>query len=214
MYGSRTFLFILGYHEDYIIRRLHRNHASRPDTIALISQTPLTGALRRSYLNLEAYLVKIGLGSPKLIQVRLTDMDEVIPAISRELGKLPQPIILDLTGGDRLLATITLLVLLAARRQVEIYVQPETGEPLEVRIPHQIIKLTYNPLTEEKKKILQTIIENPGITVEELARIHSKTWKTMKNYVNQLKRNELVVQKGRRATLYPTQWARIVVQQQ
>lgn len=211
MYTHRTFLFILGYHEDYIIRRLHRSHATRLDAVVLISPAPLTGALKRAYLNLEAYLSKIGLNQPKLIQVPQTNIDETITTITRELRKQPQPIILDLTGGNRLLATITLLILLATKKQVEIYIQPETGEPWEIRIPHQIIKLIHNPLTEEKKKILQTIIENPGITIEELAKTHNKTPKTMKNYINQLKRNELIIQKGRKAAVYPTQWAKLII---
>lgn len=210
MHSYRTFLFILGYHEDYITRRLHRNHATKLDTIALITPSPLTGAVRRAYLNLEAYLSRIGLDPPKLIQVPQTNIDETITTITRELRKLPQPIILDLTGGNRLLATITLLILLATRKQVEIYIQPETEETWEIRIPHQIIKLIHNPLTEEKKKILKTIIENPGITIEELAKTHNKTPKTMKNYINQLKRNELIIQKGRKAAIYPTQWAKLI----
>jgi len=211
LYTHRTFLFILGYHEDYIIRRLHRSHATRLDAIVLISPSPLAGALKRAYLNLEAYLSKIGLNQPKLIQVPQTNIDETITTITRELRKQPQPIILDLTGGNRLLATITLLILLATKKQVEIYIQPETEEPWEIRIPHQIIKLIHNPLTEEKKKILQTIIENPGITIEELAKTHNKTPKTMKNYINQLKRNELIIQKGRKAAVYPTQWAKLII---
>ncbi len=207
---ERTFLFILGYHEDYITRRLHLSHASRSDEVALITPYPLTGALKRAYYNIEIHLSKIKLKPPKQIPVPTTNTDKAIEIIAEETRKLPEPIILDLTGGDRLLSTLTLLTLLLTRRQVELYIQPETGEPWEIKIPKQVITLIYNPLSPEKQNILKTITQNPGITIQELAQIHNKTTNTIRIYITQLKRLELVIQKGRKASIYPTKWAKII----
>ncbi len=207
---ERTFLFILGYHEDYITRRLHLSHAGKYDEIAIITPHPLTGAYRRAYYNIEIHLSKIKLKPPKQIPVPTTNTDKAIEIIAEETMKLPEPIILDLTGGDRVLTTLTLLTLLLTRRQIEIYIQPETGEPWEIKIPRQVITLIYNPLSPEKQNILKTITTNPGTTIQELATIHHKTPNTIKTYITQLKKLELVIQKGRKATLYPTKWAKII----
>ncbi len=153
--------------------------------------------------------MKLNLPQPQVHEINLEDTAQALTQLTTTIASQHPPIITDLTGGPKTLAILTLLALIITRKPADIYIQPTPENPTTTHIPRQIIELIHNPLTPEKQRILQTIIENPGTTIQELAQQHQKTPKTIKNYTTLLKHYNLVTQKGRKAALYPTKWAKI-----
>ncbi len=212
MPAKRTFIITLGYHEDYILRRIHENHATPNDTIIILAPQNPQPLTQTAIENLKAYTKKLQLPPPQITKINTEDTALALTQLTQTIAKQTPPIIIDLTGGPKTLAILTLLATIITRKPATIHIQPTPENPAPTHIPQEIIELTHNPLTHEKQRILQTIIENPGITIQELAQQHQKTPKTIKNYTTLLKRYHLVIQKGRKAALYPTKWAKIATQ--
>ena len=206
---KRTFIFTLSYHEDHILRRIHENRATRNDQIIIIAPQNPTPPTRVAIENLKAYTMKLGLPQPQVNHVNLEDTAQALAQITEIIASQTPPIIADLTGGPKTLSLLTLLAIIITRKPADIHIQPTPENPAPTHIPRQIIELINHPIPPEKQKILKTIIENPGTTIQELAQQHQKTPKTIKNYTTLLKHYNLVIQKGRKAALYPTKWAKI-----
>ncbi len=206
----RSFIFTLGFHEDYIERRLHESSATREDEIILFTAKPAIGGVLRAYESLKARAHSIGLRKPKLVELDCQDMAEAILQARKTIHQLPEPIIADLSGGMRVTIITVYTALLLENKKFKLYIQPEGSMELHINIPSQIIELIRNPLTQEKKKTLKTIMENPGITVREIAETLGKKEKTILNHLTELKKKQLVKIKGRSRGLYPTKWAKTI----
>ncbi|GAY25378.1 CRISPR locus-related DNA-binding protein [Desulfurococcaceae archaeon AG1] len=92
---------------------------------------------------------------------------------------------------------------------------PELVE-LSIEDPEDIISSaldtiqTLEELTEEKRRILETIVRNPGITPPQLARIMRKSEKTIANHITELKKQNLVITRGKTNNIHPTKLGTII----
>ena len=202
----RTFVFTLGFHEDHVIRRLHAHNALREDHIVVFTVRPVATAVKRAFDGLKGFTSRAGLRDPELIELPLNTPDAIYTIINT-LRDRPRPFIVDLSGGMRVLAVYVMTALLLMKEDADIYLQPETGTITETVIPKELFEFMRSPLTPTEIEVLKEISNNPGITISELAKATSKSEKTIRNMLARL-RKLLVVQKGRRAGLYPTKWVK------
>ncbi len=202
----------MGFHEDHIVRRLHQSSASVDDDIIVFTVKPIQGAVKRAFEGLVGYTRSVRLKYPELVEVPLASTPEALKIIVDVLSGKQEPFIVDLSGGMRALGVLVLTALLVMNIKADIYVQPEAGDVNEVKIPKELFEYLEKPLTIEEQSILREIIMNPGITIEELAARQGKSVRTIRNSLTRL-RKLLVVQKGRKAGLYPTKWTQILTPQ-
>jgi len=207
-----TFIFTLGFHEDHIVRRLHQSSATIDDEILVFTAKPAQGAVKRAYEGLIGYTRSVRLRYPKLVEVPLESTPEALKIIIEALGDKQEPFIVDLSGGMRAIGILVLTALLIMKVKADIYIQPEAGEVNEVKIPKELFEYLEKPLTIEEQNILREIVMNPGITIEELATKQRKSPRTIRNTLTRL-RKLLIIQKGRKAGLYPTKWTQIITPQ-
>ncbi len=207
----RSYVFTLGFHEDYIERRLHQTSAKPDDVVVLFTGKPAIGGVKRAFESLRARSLSIGLPEPKLIELEYEEPSKALYQAKQVINALPEPIIADLSGGMRVIVIIVYTALLLEGKHFELYMQPEGSMHMHLHIPRGIIHCIRNPLSKEKMEILKIIMENPGITVKELAQTVGRKEKTIINHMIELKKLNLVVQKGKLAGLYPTQWTPTII---
>jgi len=185
------------------------SRASREDTIVLFTCKPAVGAVIRAYEGLKLRTSSLGLSTPKLVEISCENPAEAISEARKIIKELPEPIIADLSGGMRLAVIIVYTALLMENKAFELKMQSESEPPIQMEIPYPILKLLKTPLSKEKKQIILEIMKTPGITVKELAEKLGKKEKTIANHIAELKKHQLVVQKGKYSGIYPTKWAKI-----
>jgi len=205
----KSYVFTLGFHEDYIERRLYMTKASREDVIVLFTCKPAVGAVIRAYEGLKLRTTSLGISQPLLVEISCDNPAEAISEARKIIRELPEPIIADLSGGMRIAVILIYTALLLENKEFELKMQSESEPAIEAEIPYPIIKLIKNPLSREKQEILAEIMKNPGITAKELALKLGKKEKTILNHIAELKKHQLVVQKGKYSGLYPTKWTKI-----
>ncbi len=206
----KTYLFPIGFHEDFIFRRLHKTKALPEDKIIIYTCKPVVGGVKRALENLKAHLIGMGLGEPEIIELECFNIPDSIYKVRTTLPRDAEEIILDLSGGMRVLDIILYTALILERKPFTTYFQPESGEPLEAKIPKHITPHLWTQLTPEEKQILETIQENPGITTQELAEKLGKKPKTIQNQLTKLRRKGLITKKGRNPNIYPTPWTKAI----
>ena len=207
----KSYVFTLGFHEDYIERRLYQTKAQPEDTIVLFSGKPIVGGVRRAYESLKARNLSIGLPEPKLIELEYEEPSKALQQARQVISGLKEPIIADLSGGMRVIVIIVYTALLLERKHFELYIQPEGSMHLHLHIPKEIIQCIKHTLSKEKQEILKTIMKHPGITTKELAQTLKKKEKTIINHIVELKKLNLVAQKGKLAGIYPTKWTPVII---
>jgi CRISPR-associated protein Csa3 len=207
-----TYIFTLGYHEDYIIRRLHMNKADASDKIYVVTVKPLTGTSLKAFDNLEAYCMRLGLQKPVLVEIDVRSegrefldlLDELIDVVLYA----EEPLVIDVSGGMRILGLTLYTAALVTGKRAVLYISPE-NEPIEYRIDLEEIKTLATELTEEKKQVIEAVLRNPGTTIPEIAKELNKSEKTITNHINTLKKQRLVAAKGKRNNLYLTKLGKI-----
>ena len=117
--------------------------------------------------------------------------------------------VLGLLGGMRYLIVFTLVALILSGRSATI-IYPEGGEVPEVTIPKVVVGTLRKLPTEAELRVLKEVAASPGITDEEVAERIGRKVKTVKNVVSELAKSGLVVRKGRRGGLYPTEWGALI----
>lgn len=205
----KSYVFTLGFHEDFAERRLYMTKAGRDDVIVLFTCKPAVGAVIRAYEGLKLRTSSLGLKTPKLVEISCEKPAEAISEARKTIRQLPEPIIADLSGGMRIAVILVYTALLMENKVFELKMQSESEPAIEAEIPYPVIKLIKNPLSKEKQQIVREAIRNPGITVKELAEKLGRKEKTIVNHVAELKKHQLIVQKGRYSGIYPTEWAKI-----
>lgn len=208
---GRSYVFTLGFHEDYIERRLHLTRAQPEDSIVLFTGKPIIGGVKRAYESLRARTLNIGLSEPKLVELEYEDPAKALYQARQVISSLSEPIIADLSGGMRVIVVIVYTALLLEGKHFELYMQPEGSMHIHLYIPRGVIQCIRNPLSREKQEILRIVKSKPGITVKELAQILGRKEKTIINHIIELKKLNLIVQKGKLAGIYPTQWTQTVI---
>ena len=205
----KSYVFTLGFHEDFAERRLYVTKANRKDVIVLFTCKPAVGAVLRAYEGLKLRITSLGLKTPKLVEINCENPAEAISEARKIIRQLPEPIIADLSGGMRIAVILVYTALLMENKVFELKMQSESEPAIHMEIPYPILKLIKNPLSKEKQQIILETMRNPGITVKELAEKLGKKEKTIANHIAELKKHQLVVQKGRYSGIYPTKWAKI-----
>ncbi len=210
---ARLFIFPIGYHEDFILRRLAKCGASGDDRVFVITCKPYSLGTRSAFENLKARMLDLGYGTPLLIGLECSSPWDSILELENILSDRDgvEEVIVDLSGGMRILSIYILFTLYLLRINFNLYVQPESGLFEEVLIPNRIINLLFNPLTDVEKKVLEIITNNPGITIKELSITLGKKEKTIANIVSRLRNRGLVMKKTKAQHIHPTPWAKIIV---
>ncbi|MEM1909651.1 MAG: hypothetical protein QXH81_08815 [Thermofilaceae archaeon] len=69
----RSFVFTLGFHEDFILRRLSRKAAQPCEKVPVLTASPVVGGVRSAFNSLVEQCGRLGLSTPELVAVDLTD---------------------------------------------------------------------------------------------------------------------------------------------
>lgn len=208
---GKTYIFTLGFHEDFIIRRLHQTAASKDDTILIFTASPAVASVKKAYQNLVAYTATMNLSEPILVELKLDDFYGMVSQILEWINQAQQPIIADLSGGMRMIGITVYTSLLIHGHRAKIYIADETGEAREISTETSQIRTLLQGLSEEKLNIVKLAVQNPGITTAEAARQLGKSEKTIQNHLAELKKNAILTQKGKARSIYPTKIAEVIV---
>ena len=206
----RSFIFTLGFHEDFILRRLSQKGAIPGEPIVVFTAHPLVSGVVRAFDSLVSFCSRLGLEKPTMIPLDLSSVAESMVKARSVITALPKPIVADLGGGFRSLVILVFLVLLTTTDDFELYISVEGGEGMELHIPSGVAK-ALRRFSPEKEEILRAISQNPGIRVEGLSLMLGKSPKTIRNHLSELKKMGLVIARGRGAPLKLTDWGKALV---
>ena len=205
-----SYIFTLGFHEDFILRRLVSEKAQHGSRVVIFTVKPITGATKTAYQNLVTYCTRMGLSSPELVELSIGEAEDIILSALDTIQTLEEPIIADLTGGMRILVIAVYTALIASKKRFRAYIATEGEQKAEIKIESTHIGAITKELPEEKKKILETIVINPGITPAQLAKNLGKSEKTIANHITELKKLNLVITRGKTNNIYPTKLGIII----
>jgi len=204
------YVFTLGFHADHIIRRLSRSRSI--ESIVIFTAKPVVRAVVNTFKEVLAFCDRARLPIPRLVEIPPDDAAESIYIVLSELGSWDK-VVADLSGGMRSIVVLVLTALLihSMKSYVVIYTSAEREDLPEFSISLDLIRtIMTKSLSREKFKIVQEIMKTPGITITELAQTLNKSEKTIRNYLAELKRLELIKIKGPKQNIYPTKWAEII----
>ncbi len=199
-----SYIFTLGFHEDFILRRLVSERAQHGSKIVVFTVKPIIGATKTAYQNLVTYCTRMGLSTPELVELSIEEAEDMISSALDTIQTLEEPIIADLTGGMRILIITIYTALIASKKRFRVYIATEGEQRAEITIESTHIEAITEELPEEKGKILETIMKNPGITPPQLAKLTHKSEKTIANHITELKKLNLVITRGKTNNIYPT----------
>ncbi|MEM1767883.1 MAG: CRISPR-associated CARF protein Csa3 [Desulfurococcaceae archaeon] len=202
---SRIFIAPLGFHEDIILRSLIALRASCNDIVYVITCEPVSGAVKRAFDSLIALTSRQGFPQPLLIELDCNSFYASVKKVRDVLKKHESDEIILCTGGGlRALTLITLLSLISLKRVFTLHYEPETGvEKFTIR--QEFFLNIFKDLSKAERKALELVIKQPGISVKELSTILNIKEKTVRNLITRLKKRGLVVKKGRREGVEPSE---------
>jgi len=206
----RSFVFTLGFHEDFVIRRLSNLAARGGEEIVLFTGSPIVSGTRRAHASLIDYCTKVGLSTPQLVELPLSDSSLAVSKARHVVGGLPEPIIADLSGGMRAVVIAVLIALFTSGKVFELFVSPESGEAEELWIPAGVAR-ALSSLSSEKREILSFIARNEYCDAEAIAHRLGRSSKTVRNHLSELKKMGLVASQGRRGGLKLTSWGKAIL---
>jgi len=197
----KSYIFTVGIHEDFAVRRLVSTNVGRDDVIVVLVKSPITGGNRRAINGLSAVMSKMGLRDAVVKEIEVKDIFHVVDQVSEILKEVKDPLIVDISGGEsKTLAIGTILAVAVNKRVGRIYLE----EDEEVSFQIEDFRTAAEGLSSELLKVLSTVVANPGIRHEVIAEMTGKKLKTTMNVVGILKKKRLVYQKGRGDGIYPT----------
>jgi len=204
----RVFIFTLGFHEDHAIRLLTSSGASIDDKVVILTESPLITATKKAIEGLKAFTTKAGIGEPLVVKVP-PSVNEGISTILKVFS-YDAEYVLGLLGGTEYLIVFTLIALVLSGRNAKIYVYPEGSNTPEILIDKYVLTTLRRLPTEAELKVLNEIVKAPGITDEEIATIIGRKVKSVRNIVTELNRLGLIIKRGRRGGIYPTEWGKVI----
>nr|NAZ13737.1 CRISPR locus-related DNA-binding protein [Desulfurococcales archaeon] len=147
-----SYIFTLGFHEDFIIRRLMNSKTSKGERIIVFTVSPVSGASEKAFKNLEAFCATTGLSRPELVEIKVSGREfiEIVYDIISVLKDLEEPIIADLSGGMRILVIATYIGVEMSRKRSIVYVAQESGQGEEYKIDIEEIRILSKEYSEEK----------------------------------------------------------------
>jgi CRISPR-associated protein Csa3 len=205
----RLFVFPIGFHEDFAIRTLNKFSASKEDKIIAITLSPAVNATKNAFNSLTLNAQRIGISDINLIEIDSTDFSKVVMTIVKKFNELnikPEQIIIDTSGGLRIfdLALFFSGFLLSLKGfKSTLIIQPESANyettSLDLRELLNILRLDVSSI-----EIINQIDVNEGSTIEELSGKLNVADKTIRNKISELKKLNLIMQKGRGQGIYLT----------
>ncbi len=212
---GRLFVFTLGFHWDFAMKRLTSSHAGRDDAIMAFTAMPPAPAVRTAYSSLSETVRRyIGAGMLGLHEVDLEDgLDsaglQVLRALSRALGGCRYSrVIADLSGGSRgVHQSVSLALSLLRGVHVDVYVQSDTGGSWELLLPGKIMELISPSLPRDLEDTLKALASLGGSAAPHmLAGTLGVTAKTVTNRFYRLRGMGLAAKKGRSGSIHLTGW--------
>lgn len=204
---SRVFIAPLGFHEDILLRSLIAFRVNRSDVVYAVTCKPVVGAVKKAFDTLVALSGKQGFPPPMLVDLDCNNFYDSIRVI-RGIVKRHESndMVLCIGGGLRALTLITLIALIASEKPFTLHYEPEAGTG-EFTIDQKFFLNIFRKLSGIEKKTLSIIISKPGVTVKELSETLGFKEKTVRNTVTKLKKRGLVIKRGRREGVEPTEVA-------
>lgn len=77
---------------------------------------------------------------PGLVALDLSDGASALMDLRLGLQLLEEPVVVDLSGGMRIICALTPLALLISRKRFELYVESESGEAGELYVPPELLE--------------------------------------------------------------------------
>lgn len=204
--GRRVFVFSLGFHEDFALRRLHSHGASGGDRIVAVTLDPVVGGVARAFESIRTMASRLGLAEPVLLRVPGGDLARAVAMVAGAVRSGGGYVVADVTGGPRFAGLAVLLGVVFSGVDGEVWVQSEAGGGWEARVPLGVLRLLRQPLSPEKRRLLEFFAANPGCRPEDAAAELGVAPKTVLNHLSELKRLGLVAQRGRGGGVYVTEW--------
>lgn len=203
----RVFIAPLGFHEDFILRSLVTLRAFRGDSLYVVTCSPVTGAVKRAFDSLIAMTTRQGLPQPNLIEVDCNNFYESMKKVKNTLKYTNTDHIFFCAGGGlRALSFIILLSLLSLKTPFTLHYEPESGVE-SFTIKQEFFLNLFEKPSEIELKTLNIIITRRKIDIKELAKTMKLKEKTIRNIITRLKKRGLVIKKGRKEGVEPTEIA-------
>ena len=188
----KTIIITFGFDEKFAIRGLLRNGLNYGDKVLVFTAKPIIDKVERALHILEEFVSKYYRGVTfKVVSVNVQDFNSAILQIGRTLKEEAEgEKIINLSGGMRSLIIETLAAVLIVGMEGEVEVELENFEGV-IKFPLNIIKVKP-PLSEEFKNILNTLIEEGGLSISELSRRLNVAKSTIHRRIKILKEMGLV----------------------
>ena len=209
----RVFVLLIGRGSVSSIHEyLSRFAISYDDDVIVLSEFKSYGR-SQLYHKLYEYVTKSYSIKPKLISIP-SNLSRALALLLTKVFHRDASYIVLINGYSRYLAIYTLMALVISGKVASIYVLWSSKRRVnEVNIPRHIVLIMQNVLDELKIKILMEVIRDPGVCDEDLALRLRKRLKVIKSAVSELNRLGLVVRRGRRACIYPTEVSKLLVKE-
>lgn len=207
---TRALIASFGFDEKFVVRAILRHGIGAGDEIILVTGRPEEKAQK-------AYETVKQLADSADAKVSLKQLNEAIYDF-KQLIRETKKILLDaierhakvtllLSGGMRVivLGLYTALLLLPKQLREKVKVELDTEDTYRlVEIPDSILNLFEVPELGAKKDLLAVIVNEPGLTIEGLARRLNKDESTIRRQLQALLSLGLVRVEGRPQRAYPT----------
>ncbi|MBD3193047.1 MAG: CRISPR locus-related DNA-binding protein [Candidatus Heimdallarchaeota archaeon] len=191
------FIFTLGFDEKFIIRFLLRHHLSKSDEVVIICPDDyLTNEKAKNAYNSVKKILQSWITKEQIAILTLNPDDDSAKNIrivqSYFNRKNPNKIIVSLSGGMRIIITLTLLALLQLQKIVPIQLEIDFENLSSyTAMPLEIINVPYSSRVYE---ILLLIHRNPSISIRKIAERLGLSPATISREVKDMKKRHLIKQ--------------------
>ena len=208
-------MLTLGFDEKFCFRAILRHRVEDGDRVVLITAS-LVDRVKKAYEQIKAFLTasykNINL---ELMQIDVNDLLGSVEKISKKLEELSkcEKIIVNVSGGMRILAIIVLLTLIIKpMRNLELEIELEDSSAL-ISIPADFLKIASIKarLSKEKIKLLKLVVRGEN-DVKSLARHLEKDESTIRRHISDLEELKLIeIVKRKPLKVKATKLARLVL---
>lgn len=184
-------ILTLGFDEKFCYRAILRHGIGEGDRIVLITARA-EERVRKAFDWIRRF-VESSNASVELVEINVTDFHGSLRRILSILAKLNNyRLIVNLSGGMRILLLIMYIALTIAGKDAEVEIELEDFSAV-VRIPQAFVNIcsVIQSVTDEKMQILKAVGDR-DVSVSELARILGRDVTTVRRHVSALTKLELL----------------------
>jgi len=199
----RVFISPLGFHEDVVLKLLVDYRAEAGDRLFVIT-CGLTGAVKAAFDSLKALCSRQGFPEPELIDLDCNNIYGSLRLLSEKIGGIDaEKFILEIGAGLRIAGYLALFTLVKHGKVFEIHYRSENTN-ITLTIPWRYLSVLFKGLSTSERQVLELVVNNPGLTIKDLALMLDRKEKSVRNIVSMLKSKGLIDKRGPREALYPT----------